>query len=130
MAGYLMIGRYFDELRLERGAYLCRIRASSAEAASGGWVDRTWYVTLKHHALATVIYVYIKHGRKQRLRVRMQGVFVDFVSRTALHNLSEIHYCHMVAYALDDCKVVGDKQISKPALFLYFIKQIEYLSVD
>ena len=68
-----------------------------------------------------------RHGRQQRLRVRMHGRLVDR-SRAELDDLAEVHHRDPVRDVPDDGEVVRDEQVRRVELVLQLLEQVDDLA--
>ena len=71
-----------------------------------------------------------RRSRHQRLRIRMLRRLQHICRRALLHNTAKIHDGDAIRQVADDAKVMRDKEIGKPKLFLQFFQQIQYLGLD
>ena len=69
------------------------IRTSRVESASGRGIHRTWNISLKYDSPARPAYLRIGNGNsgKERLRIRMQRIFMQYAAFGKLYNISKIH---------------------------------------
>ena len=91
---------------LERGRFgvtqrLLRNRAAGVKVAAGGWIDGARHVPLQHDARPLDLGVGDRHGRQQRLGVRVQRVGVEVMTRRDLYDAAQVHYGDAIADVLD-----------------------------
>ena len=108
------------------GADTLRDRATRVETAAGRRIQRRRRIASEDDALAGLLDIRIgnRHGRQQRLRVRMVGLAVERLPVRNLDHLTQIHNGNAIGDMLHDRQVVGDKQICGTELVLQFLEQV------
>ena len=105
--------------------------AAGVEVAAARGIDRARDVAGQDHALAPLdVRVRDRHGREQRLAVRMQRRGEQRALVGQLDDPPEIHHRDPVADVLDDRDVVGDEQVRELVLLLEVHQQVQHLSLD
>ena len=101
-----------------------RDRAARVETAAGRRIQRRRRVASEDDALAGLLDIRIgnRHGRQQRLRVRMVRLAVERLPVRNLDHLTQIHNGNAIGDVLHDGQVVGDKQICGTELVLELLQ--------
>src|SRR5215472_6763295 len=99
--------------RLVRAARKLADRAPGVERAAGRRADRAWDVALQHCAPPRGGWVRDRHGRHQRLSVRMKRCGVEVVCGRKLDDLAKIHHRYARADVLDDREVVCNEDVGQ-----------------
>ena len=71
-----------------------------------------------------------RHGREQRVRVRMEWCRVEHLPRRRLHDVAEVHDRDAVRDLTNDREIMGDEQVGDPELLLEVLEQVEDLRLD
>src|SRR5579859_1015742 len=95
-------------------------------------IDGARHVPSQDHALPLALDRRIRdrHGRKQRLGVRMQWAFVQKVARGQLDDLADVHHRHAIADVAHHRQIVRDEQIREVELPLQLFEQVDDLRLD
>jgi hypothetical protein len=125
-----MAVRFHLQRRLLVGADLLRQRASSAEAAARGRVDRARHVAGQDDALPLLARRRLGDGRQQRHRVRVLGVAVELCRGGQLDDLAQVHDGDPVADVADHRQVVSHKEVRQVELPLQLDQQVQHLGLD
>ena len=106
--------------------------AARVKVAALGWIARAGHVARQNDALAPFLDHGVGNGdgRKQRLRVGMQGVLVEFFAGCQLHDLAEVHHCHAVADVPDHGEVVRNEEVGQMELALQLFEQVDDLRLN
>src|SRR5215213_6678616 len=110
------------KLRLFRPAAIEHVWTPGVEAATAGRVDRARYVALQDDRVANGAGLRHRHGRQQRLGVRMPRRGEDLLPWRHLDDLAEIHHGNAVRHMLDDCEVVADEEQREAKLALQILQ--------
>ena len=97
------------------------------ERTSRRRIDGGRNVPAEHDARALRRPIHHRHGREQRLRVRMLRGPADLPRIADLHDASEVHHQDPLAEMLHHGEVVGDEQIGQPAVMLEVLQQVDDL---
>src|SRR5262249_15120480 len=116
--------------RLVRAVWKLANRAPGVERATGRRADRAWDVALQHGAPPRGRWVRDRHGRHQRLSVRMKRCGVEVACGRNLNDLAEIHHRYARADVLDDREVVRNEDVGQAELLLQLLKQVDDLRLD
>src|SRR5438876_12257583 len=130
VAGYLMTGPHLAERRLLDPAALHDIGAACMESASGGWIDRAWYVALEDDAFAFGLGIGQGHGREERLGIGVERVREERLLFRQLDDLAEIHDGDAMADMLDDGEVMSDKEVGEGEFPLQIHQKVNDLRLD
>ena len=108
------------------GADTLRDRAARVETAAGRRIQRRRRIASENDALTGLLDIGIgnRHGRQQRLRVRMVRLAVERLPVRDLDHLTQIHNGNAIGDVLHDGQVVGDKQIRRAKLVLELLEQV------
>ncbi len=111
---------------------LLHLRASRAEHASRGRVDRAGQVALQQDALPRPLGSRVGqwHGGGQSVGVRMQRRTVDLLRVGDLHDPAEVHHSDPVGDVAHDGQVVRDEDVGQPELVLQVLEQVDDLGLD
>ena len=71
-----------------------------------------------------------RHGREQRLGVRVDRPLVELLRRRELDDLAEVHHRDAVGDVADDAEVVGDEDVGQRELVLEVVEQVDDLGLD
>ncbi len=71
-----------------------------------------------------------RHGRQQRLRVRMVRLTVERLPVRNLDHLAQVHNGNTIGDVLHDREVVSNEEICGTELVLKFLKQVQDLCLD
>ena len=120
-----------DQLRLLLRAELLGLPAAGVETASGRRVRGRRHVAHQHDllALAAQRRVGHRHGRQQRLGVRVRRAGVDLVLRPQLGHPAEVHDADPVRDVPHDGQVVGDEDVRQAELVLQLLHQVDDLGL-
>ena len=93
-AGSKVAAAIVDKWRLLHPASVDSDGTARVEAAAWRRVDRARNVTFQNDALALLLHnrVRDRHGRKQRLRVGMEWLAVEFLGIGELDDFAEVHH--------------------------------------
>ena len=130
VTGNGMAGFAYLHLRLFLSTQVCHKGASCVELTSCWAVCRRWDLTLQPLHFSFIIGVQRRDRRKQRLRIRMPRCLEQLPRRGTFHNLTKIHYRHMIAGMCDHGQVVADKQVSQAHFILQRLKQIQNIGLN
>src|SRR5260221_275814 len=132
VAGGPVTRRVLDELRVDLGADLLRLPAPRVEAAAGRRVHRGRHVAGKNDPLALALDGRIgdRHGRKERLRIRVKRVLVEVDAVAELDDLAEVHDRDAVADVANDRQVVSDEEVRELELVLQLLEEVDDLRLD
>ena len=132
MARHKMSGPNFFKFRtFLRADILCK-SAAGAETAAAWRIHRRRNISFEDDTLSVFFDLGIRERNcgKQRLRIRMQRIFVQFISFGKLDDDPEIHDSDAVADVADHRKVMGDEQISQPHFLLQVFQKIDDLRLN
>jgi hypothetical protein len=89
------------------------VAAAWDKTASRRQVDGAGHLKAGSSGLAKGLHAWVGYGygRKQELRVGMQGVSVDLCGIGYFHDPTQVHDGYPVGYILDHGQVMGDKQV-------------------
>ncbi|MPM86030.1 hypothetical protein SDC9_133113 [bioreactor metagenome] len=111
MAGSEVTGPDFPEFRRNLVAdAFHEIPAAGRKPAAAGSIHGSLCLALENDVVCLLIRTLLGFGGNQRLRIRMKQVGKQLVSRPHLHNGTEIHDQHGVAYMLHHRQIMGNKQ--------------------
>ena len=79
---------------------------------------------------APLLTVDVRHGREQRLGVRVVRAVEDGLGIAHLHDPAEVHDRDPVREVADDAEVVRDQQVARPALQLELGQQVQDRGLD
>ena len=132
MTGHKVPRRSLFEYRRALAALVAGHRAAAGECADPGFVNWAGHVALDDLALLLRLQLRIgdRHGGKQRLRVRVQRMGVQFVARRQLHHAAQIHHRDAVGDVFDDVQIVRDEQIRQPHPLLQIVQQVDDLCLN
>ena len=107
-------------------------RAARVETATGRRIQRRRRIASEDDALAGLLDIRIghRHGRQQRLRVRMVRLAIERLPVRNLDHLTQIHNGNAIGDVLYDGQVVCDKQIRGTELVLQFLEQVQNLGLN
>src|SRR5687768_12964158 len=133
VAGGPMAGQHF----YQRGVWLAEAqietdRAARVEVAAARRIGRAGEIACDDDTLAVFLDCGIgnRDGQKQRLRIRMLRVIVQFVGRPDLDDLAEVHHGHAVADMPDHREVVRDEQVRQVEFSLKIFQQVDDLRLN
>ena len=97
------------------------LAAPSVEMAAAGRIHRGRHITLQNDPLFLMMNIRNRNRGEKGLGVWMNGIAVQLIRLSQLHDSAKIHDCDSVADILHHAQIVGDEDIGQIALFLQFL---------
>src|SRR5579863_2943280 len=102
------------------------------KAAPRRRIDRRRNVARQDDALAALLDRRIRNRncREQRLRIRMEGIDVEFLAVGNLDELADVHDRDAGRDMTHDREIVCDEEVGQPELLLEFLQQVDDLRLN
>src|SRR5579875_1372835 len=132
VAGDLMPGGNWPQRGLHAPADLLGKGTAGMKAAAARWVDRAGNLPTEHEPRPPpgLRRIRDRHGREERLGVRMMGALVERVAVGQFDDLAEIHHRDPVAHLADHGEVVSDEEVREVQALLEVAQQAQDLGLD
>ena len=115
-----MAAAYIYQLRFFLLAAAVCIGTACAEVAALGRIDRAGDLTGEENPLTLAVHSGLGNGscRDQCLRIGVQRLLIELLACGQLHELAQVHDCHLVGDVSDNREVMPDEDIGEIQLLL------------
>jgi len=125
-----MLASHIGELWFPGHTLIRFHKATSREDTTRRQIDRALDTPSQNKGLLLMVRIRCRDSRDQRLRVRMEGIRVNFLCLCQFDNLAQVHDRNTVTDVVDQIQIMGYQEISQTEMPLEVFHQINDLGLD